>query len=300
MNWDDIKLFLALLRAGTVRAAAARLDVSHSTVARRIEAMERRLSVRLFDRLPTGYALTPAGEDMLRVAEGVENELDGLERRILGLDRKLDGQIRVTMVDVLATTLLMPSLVKFTQKYPGIDLDVEITYETADLDKREADIALRFARNPPEHLIGRRLVTCATAAYAAQDYLDNHDLRDPTAARWIGFGGRNPYQKWVKESKFPNIPVRGRFVSLLVQLEACKAGMGIGMFPCFLGEPEPTLRRLSPAKRNPDFELWLLTHRDMRTNARIRVFSEFIASAIKRHRPLLEGDGCIDDVGPSA
>lgn len=299
MDWDDIKLFLALMRTGTVRAAAARLGVSHSTVARRIEAMERGLAVRLFDRLPTGYALTSVGDDMLMVAEGVENELDALERRILGLDSQLAGDIRVTMLDVLATKLLMPHLAEFTQKYPDIDLEVEVTYEAVDLDKREADIALRFARNPPEHLIGRRLVTCATAAYASQDYIDNHDFRDPNATRWIGFGARNPFPNWVKESEFPDIPVRGKFVSLLVQLEACKAGMGIGMIPCFLGEPEPTLRRLSLGERNPNFELWLLTHRDMRTNARIRVFSEFIASAIKSHRSLLEGHGCAADLGPA-
>lgn len=292
MDWDDIKIFLALMRCGNVRSAAATLNVSHSTVARRIDALEEKLAVRLFDRLPNGYALTPVGEDMLKVAESVEDELGGLERRVLGHDHKLSGRIRATMVDALATRLLMPHLAEFTQRYPEIDLEVDDTYEAVDLDRREADIAFRFARNPPEHLIGRRLVTCATAAYASQDYLDSHDLQDPASACWIGFGKRNPFPSWVKESTFPNIPVKGRFVSLLAQVEACKAGMGVGMLPCFLSEPEPTLKRLSPAKPNPNFELWILSHRDMRTNARIRMFSQFMASAIMGHRPPLEGDGC--------
>ncbi len=122
MVWDDIKLFLALMRTGSVRAASAKLGVSHSTVARRIDAMERKLAVRLFDRLPTGYVVTPVGEDMLKVAEQVEDELEGLQRRIIGRDHKLAGRIQVTMVDALATNLLMPDLVEFTRKYPAIDL----------------------------------------------------------------------------------------------------------------------------------------------------------------------------------
>lgn len=292
MDWDDIKLFLALMRTGTVRAAATRLGVSHSTVARRIDAMEKKLGVRLFDRLPTGYVVTPVGEDMLNVADHVETELEGLERRILGRDHKLAGRIRVTMVDALATNLLMPHLAEFTHKYPEIDLEVEVNYEPVDLDYREADIALRFAQKPPDHLVGRRLLTCATAAYASHDYLAHHDLQNSDTARWIGFGARTPFPGWVKESTFPNIPAKGQIVSLVVQLEACKAGMGIGMLPCFLGEHEPSLRRVSPASPDPNFELWILSHRDMRTNARIRVFSEFIASAIKSHRVRMDGSGC--------
>ncbi len=295
MDWDDIKLFLALMRTGTVRAAAGALGVSHSTVARRIDAMERKLAVRLFDRLPTGYVVTAAGEDMLAVAELVENELDGLERRILGHDRKLAGRVRVTMVDGLATGLLMPHLADFTRKYPAIDLQVETTYEEVDLDYRGADIALRFARNPPDHLVGRRLLTCATAAYASVDYLKHHDLDDPADGRWIGFGAPEAFPKWVKESQFPNIPAKGQIVSLLVQREACKAGMGVAMLPCFLGEAEASLRRLSPGEPNPNFELWLLSHRDMRTSARIRLFSEAMTVAIKSHRWDYEGHGCLAD-----
>ena len=155
---------------------------------------------------------------------------------------------------------------------------------------------MRFARNPPEHLVGRRLLTCATAAYASEGYLSQHNLDDPMSdARWIGFGAPNPFPKWVKESKFPNIPAKGQIVSLLVQREACKAGMGVAMLPCYLGEAEASLRRLSPGKPNPNFELWLLSHREMGTSARIRVFSEAIAGAIRNHRSQFEGHGCIAD-----
>ncbi|MBL4759052.1 MAG: LysR family transcriptional regulator [Rhizobiales bacterium] len=289
MNWDDIKLFMALMRTGTVRAAAKYLGISHSTVARRIDVMEEKLAVRLFDRLPSGYVLTSVGEDMLQVAEQVEDELEGLERRILGQDHKLSGPIRVTMIDAFATNLLMPNLAAFAKAYPEIELEIEVSYESADLDYREADVALRFAQYPPEHLIGQRLLTCASAAYASKSYIEEHDPHDPNSACWIGFGDRQKSAKWRKQSPFPDIPVKGQFVSVLVQLEACKAGMGIGMLPCFLGDTEPSLCRLSPAKPDPGYVLWLLTHRDMKTNARLRAFSSFMASAIRSHRSQLEG-----------
>lgn len=297
MDWDDVRIFLALIRTGNVRAAADSLKVSHSTVARRIDALERKLSTRLFERMPTGYALTPVGEDMLQVAETVEDELEGLERRIEGHDNKLSGRLRVTMVDALATNLLMPQLTEFTERYPEIDIEVPVSYVAADLDRREADIALRFVRNPPEHLVGRRLLTCATAAYASRDYLSSHDLRDPTSARWIGFAAQGAYPKWVRKSAYPDIPARGQFVSLLVQLAACMAGMGVAMLPCFLGEQQSSLRRLSSAKPDPFFELWILIHSDLRSNARIRIFSEFIVAAILSHRAVLEGQGCTDGAG---
>lgn len=226
MNWDDLKLFLALVRNGTVRAAATKAGVSHSTVARRIDAFEKRMGVRLFDRLPDGYATTPAGEDMLTVAEGVENELDALERRILGQDRQIAGQIRVTMIDSLATHLLMPHLVEFTRAHCDIELEILPSYQALDLNKREADIALRFTAKPPEHLVGRRLANVAVAAYASEDYLATHNLHDPSSGSWIGFRGDGPFPTWVQESDYPRLPAEGVLQSVVLQFEACKAGMG--------------------------------------------------------------------------
>jgi len=189
MEWDDVRIFLALVRAGSVRASAAKAGVSHSTVARRVEALETRLGAKLFDRLPSGYALTAAGEDLYEVAESVENEMDAVRRRLVGQDRRLAGVIRVTMVDIIATHLLMPDLTRFNELYPDIELEVVITYEPLNLTRREADIAIRFAKNPPDHLIGHRLASAANAVYATQDYLDHHDLTDPHFGilDWIRF-----------------------------------------------------------------------------------------------------------------
>ncbi len=289
MDWDDIKLFLALLRGGSVRNAAARLGVSHSTVARRIDALEKQLQVRLFDRLPTGYVLTPTGEDMLKTAERVEDELGGLERRIIGQDSRLGGAIRVSMIDAFATHLLMPDLAQFSNLYPDIELQIPVSYETVDLDRREADVAVRFSRSPPEHLVGRRVSGCALAPYATTAYLEAHMLDNPESGSWIGYSRIDRYPAWVKQSAYPKLPVRGEFVSLLTQLAACKAGMGIAMLPLYIGDTEPQLNRLASANLDSRLDIWVLTHADVRASARIRVFTAFLGDAIAKKRKLLEG-----------
>lgn len=289
MDWNDIKVFLALVRHGSVRAAASKLGVSHSTVARRIEVLEKRLGVRLFDRISTGYAITPAGEDVLAIAEGVENDLDSLERRVVGRDQRLVGNIRLTTADFLATHLLMPHLADFTRQYPDINLEVVTTYQVLDMNKREADVALRFTRKPPEHLVGRQLATLSTTAYASVEYLEQHQLGADSDACWIGYNGQARYPKWVRESDYPHLPARGHFESMLLQLDAAKAGMGIAMLPCMLGDSEPSLCRVPPGTLTPAFELWLLTHRDVRTTARLRVFTGFLSQAIIGERARLEG-----------
>lgn len=289
MEWDDIRIFLALVRGGSVRAAAALAGISHATVSRRVEAFETRMGVKLFDRLPGGFALTGAGEELLEAAENIETEIHSVRRRLVGQDRRLAGGIRVTMVDVIATHLLMADLTEFVELYPDIDLEVVISYEAFDLSRREADVALRFVKNPPDHLMGRRLGTVSNAAYATQSYLDQHDLTDPTSASWIGFGSPEPFPKWVRQSDYPHIPAKGRFDSMLLQLEAARSGMGIASLPCFMGDPNQDLGRLPLSEPKPSYDLWLLRHRDTRSTARLRVFSQFVADAVAKYRPLMEG-----------
>jgi len=293
MDWDDLKHFLALSRHGSVRTASDKLGVSHSTVARRIDAFENRLGVRLFVRSVSGYALTAAGEEVLAVAERMENEMHGLERRIIGRDQQLSGDIRVTMVDVLGTHLLMPHLAEFSSRYPDISLEVivahDIAYDALDLNRREADVALRCTNNPPEQLIGKRLANLYCAPYATDAYIDALGLDGGSSACWIDCVKRGAYPEWIKRSDYPHIPAKPVFQSLLLQFEAAKAGIGIGMLPCFMGDPEPALKRLPPGNCRPSYDLWLLTHTDMRTTARFRVFAEFIAAAIDSHKALIEG-----------
>jgi len=203
MNWDDIKIFLAMVRHATVRAAADLLDMSHSTVARRIIALEKGLGVRLFDRTTHGYKLTPAGRDILATAESMEREVMTLERRVVGRDQKLTGHVRVATSDFLATHLLIPSLPAFGRQYPEINVEIVTGYESLDIDKREADIALRITPKPPPHLVGKRLAAVAFAPFVSRDYLRRHDLQSSTTALTRIF----QYVACLKVC-YPNCPLR--------------------------------------------------------------------------------------------
>ncbi len=300
MDWNDLRVFLALVRTGSIRLAAIRLGLSHSTVARRIDALEKVLGARLFERSNAGFAITATGEEILDAAERMENEIHGMERRIVGRDQKLSGEIRITMLDILATHLLMPHLTEFSQAYPDIDLEVVMSYEPLDLSRREADVALRFTDRPPDHLVGRRLITLNFAAYGSVAYLRDHTLTADSGACWIGYGRHGAFPAWVRESDYPDLPAKGIYTSLLLQYEATRAGMGVGMLPCFLGDTDPDLRRLPPGIPKPGYDLWLLTHTDVRTTARLRVFTQYLAEVIESYRPLFEGRGAVQPPAGSA
>lgn len=290
MDWDDLRTFLAVAQEGTIRGAAKALKVNHSTVSRRIKAFEDRLQVRLFERQPSGYVLTPAGEDVLSSAQLVKDQVDGLQRRVLGQDTRLTGTLRVTLPDLLAIRLLAPDLAAFSSAYPGIDLEVIVSYETLNLSRREADIAIRITNSPPETLVGRSVARYCNGTYASPAYLEAHDLnKAPQDACWIGWDEVVTSPKWVLNSDFPDMPVRYNMANALLQLEAAKAGLGVSKIPCFLGDPEPGVVRVPGTSPEPSWNVWLLTHEDLRHTARVRAFMDFMAKAFAKHTPLLEG-----------
>jgi len=294
MDWDDVRFFLALSRAGSARTAGTYLGVSHSTVARRIEQFEQKIGVRLFDRTPSGYALTLAGEDMVETAKRTETDMAALERRLLGQDKKLEGQVCVTFPDSLTSKILMPDIVKFTKAYPGIDLELVLSYRVFDLSKREADIALRLLRrnsSPPPHLIGRKLTSVHYAHYASRDYLADHTLEVPSkTASWTRWDDSDRFPNWIKESLHPHIPGRNSLANGMMQVQAAKAGLGIASLPCFAADQEPDLIRLPNSINRPYFDMWILSHPDLKETARLRAFREHLTKAILKNVPLYEGE----------
>lgn len=293
-DWDDYRYVLAVARTGSIRAAAAALGVNHSTVSRRIDAFEARLQVRLFERLPTGYFMTGTGEEMAAFARRIEAETLAASRLLAGREARLSGTLRVTMPNTIAVHFAMPDLVRFSDEHPEISLELDVTLSMADLARREADVAIRVSNDPPGNLVGRRLLRYARAIYASEGYLSRHDSARPRSAAgpgmtWIGWDDTVPDPQWVRQSPYPDAPARNRISNTLVHLEAAKCGMGICMLPCFVGDTEPTLRRLPPGTPEPDRDIWLLTHEDLRHTARVRRFLDFMAEAILARRDLLEG-----------
>jgi DNA-binding transcriptional LysR family regulator len=285
IDWDDVRLFLELTRRGSARSAAQALGMSHSTVVRRVDRLESDLGARLFDRDFTGYRPTPAGQTLLDSALKAEEALLAADRQLHGSDASLSGEITLTMPDILAYYFLMPELVTFTERYPEIDLKMLISYDVFDLARREADIALRAygtSRMPPEDLVGRRLISVPSCYYASETYLERHDpAAENTTARWVGWGEDEPHPEWVRNSPYPHIPAYGYLDNAMLQAKAVECGLGLGTLPCFVGDALPGVVRLPGCEPYSNYDLWMLTHPDLRDTARHRVFREFIADLFR-------------------
>ena len=267
----------------------------HSTITRRIDACESAQKTLLFERLHTGYRLTAAGTTLLHSAMRIEAEIESIERNILGQDADLKGDIRVTMPDAIAVHLLMPDIVRFMDTYPDINVKVIISYSVLSLTKRETEVAIRLTDKPPEHLIGRKVVRYHTATYAAKHYLQSKKRQSKkigqvmTNAHWIGWDFPVPCAEWIKASEYPHLPARGNFNNAIAQLAAVKAGLGLARLPCFMGDPDSALCRLPPGESKPFQDIWILTHKDLLSTARIQTFMDFMAESFRQKRSLLEG-----------
>lgn len=292
-NWEDVRLFLALSRHKSARAAANALRISHTTIARRVDQLERSLETRLFDRDVRGYRLTAAGETLLGSAEAAEESLLEAERRLHGRDALLAGRISLTTPDLVATHFLMADLVAFTDQYPDIELSVLSSYDLFDLGRREADVAIRMLRPgapAPPDLIGRKLATGSSAYYASPNYLRRHpQLSVGDGACWIGWDDDVSHPDWVRASIYPDLPVRGQLNNVLLQVEAARQGMGLAVLPCFVADQTEGLVRIPGSTPYPNYDIWLLSHPDLREAARLRAFRTFIVEVFEEKRALMTG-----------
>ena len=290
LDWEDLKVFVALTRGGSMRGAGEELGIHASTVARRLEQLERKLGARLFDRGGQGLNLTDSGTDLLEHADRVEREIEQIELHLLGRDERMAGSIRLSLPDAVATSFLMEDIAAFVARYPDISLEMVPAYELVDLSKREADVAIRATSTPPEHLIGRKLASFAICAYASPGYLKTHDpARDPEHCSWLGWDetGALPYA--CGEAWFPAVPARGVMRNLMLQASAAAAGMGMTLLPCGIADRDRRLVRVPPGRAAVGGELWLLAHPDLRGAARIRAFLELVTDSFRRNQAMLAG-----------
>ncbi len=290
-SWDDLRTVLAIGRTGSLSGAARTLRVSHPTVFRRINQIERRLGVRLFERKRAGYTLTVAGEELVAVAERVEEDLSGVERRLAGQDLRPSGTVRVTTTDTLVA-LLIPIFAEFRAAHTGIELDLIVSSELLNISRRDADVAIRPSRQVPENLIGRKVSEIGMAVYGHERLFANR-RRDAAFEDypWVGPDeslSYLPLARWLRERRLHERLVY-RANTLLGCHEAARGGIGLAVLPCMLGDPAPELVRVGPLLDDLQGELWLLTHRDLRDVARIRVFLDFVTEALRARRALFAG-----------
>ena len=285
MDWDDLRFFLALARSGSVSQAGRSLGVTHTTVARRIAALESNLGARLFDRTADGYAMTQTGEDILASAESVEEVVFGIDRQVFGKDRSLTGELRVTMPYDFANAVLVPELPDFLRRYPDIDLELLTTTGTLDLQARQADLAVRLTPNPPDYLVGRRVLPLMHGVYAAPVLLRRSNKSPPVVLH----RSERELPEWVRHH-FPKASVVLRTDSVATMCEAVKAGLGFARMPCFVGDQERRLRRLKLELTPSKWGAWVLNHADLKATARVRAGREFVTEALLKHRGLVLGE----------
>lgn len=290
MDWSDLNLFLSFVRSGSMRGAAALANTSHATVARRMGHLSDRAGAQLYFRSGGQLHLTDAGRALFETAQRVEEDISQLERHNFGRDRQLNGRLVITTVDALAVTPFLRLIGDFQQAYPDIEVKLVTTMSLMDLDRREADIALRFGQSPDDHLVGRRLMPTARAVYAAPDYAQNCLATQREQPGWISFSPPNARETWKASTPFPDLPTVLRCTDMRTQQAACRAGLGLVMLPCFLCDPDPDLVRVSAPHFHPRQDMWLLRHADARDNARVRAIVRFLTDVMPRLAPLFRGE----------
>lgn len=294
-SWDDFKLVQAIAQSGSLAGAAELLGVNHSTVFRRLGAVEERLGAQLFERSRLGYSPTPAGVEMVALAGRVADEITDFERGVAGRDIISAGNLRITTNDTFLGELLSPVFASFSEAYPKIILDVIVTHQALNLSRRDADIAIRATREPPETLVGRKISDFVWSCYAPDDWIDDwknqRQVDTWLQAPWVGFGAGLEglaARKWV-ESKLDAGKLKCRFDTLVGVRTAIAAGMGIGVIPCFLGDTHAGITRVGDPIKFGD-SLWLLTHADLRNSAKVRAFMDFAGSELSKRKRLIQGE----------
>ncbi|MFT5435253.1 MAG: DNA-binding transcriptional LysR family regulator [Myxococcota bacterium] len=283
MDWDNLRFALALSRDGSLTAAATSLGVTHTTVGRRLRTMEDTLGVRLFDRTPEGFMVTPAGHDLVSVAEGMEAKLLAMESRVLGRDAELSGALRVSTMDMLFRCY-HSVFSSFTERYPSVKLTVSSSDTAVSLLRREADVALRLTNSPPEYLVGRKLTRLDFAVYGQTELVQSIGAdAGYDAFPWLSWDERLD-MGWLDAWLATNAPaarvaLRLDFSSLGLR-EAVIAGLGIHFLARVDGDSDPRLTQIGPT--HPEFgrDVWVLTLAELRSSHRIRVFMDHVANAI--------------------
>ncbi|MPR08018.1 LysR substrate-binding domain-containing protein [Microvirga tunisiensis] len=300
LAWDDFRLIKAIGDVRSLPAAAALLGINHSTVFRRLAQIEEALGAKLFERHRSGYTLTTVGEEMVALAQRVDDDITAFTRKMAGRELAPAGELRVTTNDSLLIHLLTPLFVKFRKQCHDVRLDVVLANQELNLSKRDADVAIRATDNPPENLVGRRVASIAWALYGRADQFPDPGAVDPESLYerdWVSLGENLATLKAVKfvHEHVPPDRIGYRVNTVLGLAEAVEQGLGIGHLPCFIADRRPGLVRLGLP--NPEFaaDLWLLTHPDLRHSPRVRVFLDFLAAEVAKQRKFIEGTSA----GPS-
>ncbi|MDT7833667.1 LysR family transcriptional regulator [Aquabacterium sp. OR-4] len=298
LDWSDLRYALAVGLTGSLAGAARQLGVNHTTVLRRLDALEDRLGARLFERARTGYLPTEAGALLLEQARRMADQAEEIERRVSGRDRELTGPLRVTTAFVVMEHLLPQPLAEFARTYPGIEVEVVENAFLADLSRRhadessgwarrEADVAIRLSQQVAEHLVGRQLGMSQCRVYARRGAPGLPQTVQPLAALlkdapWVAFerdSQARVYDGWMRKHLAPSA-VRVRVDIFNAAAAMLHTGIGVALLPTFMEPRHPELVAVSEPIDELQVPVWMLTHPDLRQTTRVRSFMQLVGDRI--------------------
>jgi DNA-binding transcriptional LysR family regulator len=278
-DWDQLRVFLAVARSGSIRAAAKALNTTHATVSRHVRSLEGTMDRPLFQKDRAGRRLSALGHRVLPLAEEIERQAAAIERIALSENTGLAGSLRVSLSESLYHGIFGSIFDGFMSLYPMVDLELFASDDQASLARREADVVVRITRSPPGAAVGRKLARSPLCIYAAPSYL----AARPKPDRWIALQYR-PAQKPVLPAS-----VFARVNAPLAAARMIRDGKGIGMLPCYLGDTDPGLVRVPGFKPQPDLDIWLLTHADLTSAPRVRALMDYIQEHFPAKKAYVEG-----------
>ena len=297
LDWDDLKMALAVVRHGSLSAAARALGTTQPTVSRRLEALERRLGTKLFDREAGGLGLTALGRSLFAGLEQMEAGALAVQQQVAARDTGLAGEIVVTSLDWLGDDVIAPMLARFGALHPGLLIELVNDTKVFNLARREADVAFRFGTFAQENLVERRVGEVAYALYASPDYLERHGqpdaadgFRDHRLVLLDRAAGEVPHEAWL-----PGLAHRARAVlhanGLRAHLAAVRSGVAMAVLPCFIAEGDAALRRVAVPQAMPVRAVRVGFHAGMRDTPRIRALVDFVVDEFARLAPRLNPAG---------
>ena len=295
MDWDDLRYVLSVYDNGSALGAAKKLGVNATTVQRRIGRFEKQHSVRLFERLQSGYSPTPECEALVQASRDIDENVGRIKRELLGRDLRLEGRLSVTSTDTFINDVVARHLEGFHELHPNIRIELTLTNSRLNLSRQDADIAIRPSMSPQESLVGQRIADLAFGIYAPskiQSSLpEEPTLEDLQNQKWLAVGealSGSPSYEWMHK----NIPSSSCWLSVDTYpcMAICASQMNaLAILPCIIGDSFEQLERVKCVWFSLATSVWVLTHPEIRNAARIRVFMDYITTALRNDRAMLEG-----------
>ena len=293
LDWDDMRVFLAVHRSVTLAAAGTSLGINATTVGRRLNTLEEQAGARLFDRTPDGYIATLAGRDLLPAAERMEAEMLAVERQIVGADKRPAGVVRVATTEMLATRIIATALPRFRDQYPEISLDLQCSNRPVLLGRREADIALRLSKPHEPCVVSRKLARIHLGLYASPAYLAAHGSpaepdRQLDGKHAILFADTHTFaleNGWFSE-RLGKARIVLRSDSVSAAYAACAAGLGIALLPRVVAGSDPDLVLLATSTSPEPRVIYQIVHEDLVSSARIDAVRQFLAEVFREPEPV--------------